>query len=114
MENLSDQSFIPTKLGCVDEEMKPPGRRVSQGFECNFIPSNLYEIGKFKLPYVTFTEHNCKDLLPAPGNRSNETHDIERKTWQREERRGRKEGEKESGSEKEVVGKKKIRLDDVL
>ncbi|GFY13373.1 pro-Pol polyprotein [Trichonephila clavipes] len=35
----------------------------------------------------------CKDLLPAPGNRSNETHDIERRIWKREREeseRGRK------------------------
>ncbi|GFT03834.1 hypothetical protein TNCV_3608491 [Trichonephila clavipes] len=43
---------------------------------------------------------NCKDLLPAPGNRSNETHDIERRTWQREERRV---GTRE---ERKAVGKK--------
>ncbi|GFX85712.1 hypothetical protein TNCV_2471141 [Trichonephila clavipes] len=42
----------------------------------------------------------CKDLLPAPGNRSNETHDIERRTWQRERREGSERGEKESGGEK--------------
>ncbi|GFU22218.1 CCHC-type domain-containing protein [Trichonephila clavipes] len=48
----------------------------------------------------------CKDLLPAPGNMSNETHDIERRTWQREEK-------KESGGEKRW-SEKKIRLDDVL
>ncbi|GFX95661.1 hypothetical protein TNCV_4885871 [Trichonephila clavipes] len=30
MENLSDQSFIPTNLGRVDEEMIPPGHEVSQ------------------------------------------------------------------------------------
>ncbi|GFW72992.1 hypothetical protein TNCV_831151 [Trichonephila clavipes] len=29
MENLSGQSFIPTNLGRVDEEMIPPGREVS-------------------------------------------------------------------------------------
>ncbi|GFY25512.1 CCHC-type domain-containing protein [Trichonephila clavipes] len=33
------------------------------------------------------TQKRCKDLLPAPGNRSNETDDIERRTWQREERK---------------------------
>ncbi|GFX68881.1 hypothetical protein TNCV_3865791 [Trichonephila clavipes] len=26
---------------------------------------------------------DCKDLLPEPGNRSNETHNIEWKIWQR-------------------------------
>ncbi|GFW69286.1 hypothetical protein TNCV_486351 [Trichonephila clavipes] len=56
---------------------------------------------------------NCKHLLPEPGNRLNETHEMERRTWQREESGGRNEGEKKSWSEKEVVGKKKIRLDDV-
>ncbi|GFT78006.1 transposable element Tcb2 transposase [Trichonephila clavipes] len=36
----------------------------------------------------------CKDLLLAPGNRSNETHDIERRTWQRQRREGSERGEK--------------------
>ncbi|GFU05884.1 hypothetical protein TNCV_3394681 [Trichonephila clavipes] len=49
----------------------------------------------------------CKDLLPAPGNRLNETHDIERRIWQRQRREGRNEGEKESGGEKKVVGKRR-------
>ncbi|GFU88698.1 uncharacterized protein TNCV_4443751 [Trichonephila clavipes] len=47
-----------------------------------------------------FGNSDCKDLLPAPGNRSNETHDIERRTCQREGREDRNEGEKESGGEK--------------
>ncbi|GFX04181.1 hypothetical protein TNCV_3973301 [Trichonephila clavipes] len=30
--NLGDQSFILTNLGCVDEEMVPPGRGISQAY----------------------------------------------------------------------------------
>ncbi|GFW75502.1 hypothetical protein TNCV_4426851 [Trichonephila clavipes] len=40
------------------------------------------------------TSYNpCKDLLPAPGNRSNETHDIEGRTWQRRRREPSERGE---------------------
>ncbi|GFT14989.1 hypothetical protein TNCV_4315771 [Trichonephila clavipes] len=38
MESLSGQSFVPTNLGRVDEEMIPPARGVSQSDEddtCN-------------------------------------------------------------------------------
>ncbi|GFY31868.1 hypothetical protein TNCV_4201761 [Trichonephila clavipes] len=53
---------------------------------------------------------DCKDLLPAPGNRSNETHDIGRRIWQRRRREGSERGEKENGGEKR--GRKKERLRD--
>ncbi|GFX85387.1 hypothetical protein TNCV_3715611 [Trichonephila clavipes] len=76
---------------------------------------NAGEVHLLHCPFPLKTVYAiCKDLLPAPGNRLNETQEIERRTWQREERGGRNDGEEESGSEKEVVGKKKIRLDDVL
>ncbi|GFX46511.1 hypothetical protein TNCV_4549501 [Trichonephila clavipes] len=45
-------------------------------------------------------QYDCKDLLPTTDNRSNETHDIERRTWQREERRRK-------GEKKERVAKKR-------
>ncbi|GFW76766.1 hypothetical protein TNCV_4944831 [Trichonephila clavipes] len=35
-------------------------------------------------------DSDCKDLLPAPGNRSNETHDIGKRTWQRERRKAKR------------------------
>ncbi|GFT66545.1 retrovirus-related Pol polyprotein from transposon opus [Trichonephila clavipes] len=58
-------------------------------------------------------EHLCKDLLPAPGNRSNETHDIERRTWQREGRESER-GRKGKRWRKKGGRKKKIPLDDVF
>ncbi|GFV62663.1 hypothetical protein TNCV_2528871 [Trichonephila clavipes] len=47
----------------------------------------------------------CKDLLPAPGNRSNETHDIERRTYDRRE--GSERGEKGERWRKKNVFEKK-------
>ncbi|GFS76056.1 hypothetical protein TNCV_4666631 [Trichonephila clavipes] len=50
----------------------------------------------------------CKDLLPAPGNRSNETRDREKDLANDRGEKGRKEG-KESGGEKKRGGRKERR-----
>ncbi|GFU97800.1 uncharacterized protein TNCV_2532721 [Trichonephila clavipes] len=62
----------------------------------------------------TEMEYRCKDLLPVPGNRSNETHDIERRIWKRQRRESRNGREKGKRWRKKRGRKKKIRLDDVL
>ncbi|GFT67539.1 hypothetical protein TNCV_2361361 [Trichonephila clavipes] len=59
-------------------------------------------------PHITRNEERhenlCKDLLPAPGNRSNETRDIERRIWQRQRREGSGNDRGEKGRNEERTG----------
>ncbi|GFY73798.1 hypothetical protein TNIN_227161 [Trichonephila inaurata madagascariensis] len=70
------------------------------------------------MPRVLYTERFCKDLLLAPGNRSNDTHEIwqrahyiQRRIWQRLGRPDRK-GPKEVSEKTEDEKKRGRRKED--
>ncbi|GFU98126.1 hypothetical protein TNCV_1491481 [Trichonephila clavipes] len=53
---------------------------------------------------LLFSRSDCKEQLPAPGNRSNERRDRKRRIWQRQRKKARNERgegeEKSRGREK--------------